>query len=93
MGKVVLYLGGKGIGNSRASRKSERAQAMATRLRGKQGKLGLTLFASASVGLPPLYVMAVVAGIARMPVPSFVGLCLLGRFIRFYALVLTPQLI
>ncbi len=92
-GKVVLYRGGWSIGNAVASGKSRRALAMARRLSGKQIRLGLTFFASASFGLPPLYVMAPVAGIARMPVPTFLALCFLGRFIRFYALVLAPGLL
>ncbi len=92
-GKVVLYCSGKGIGNLATSGKSQRAFAMARRLRGKQGRLRLAFFASASVGLPPLYIMAPVAGIARMPMPTFLSLCFLGRFIRFYALFLAPALL
>lgn len=91
-GKVVLYCGGEGIGKVAASGKSRRAIAMARRLEGKQGRLQLAFFSSASVGLPPLSIMALVAGIARMPLPTFVGLCFVGRFIRFYGLFLTTGL-
>ena len=92
-GKVVLYYSGKGIGRLATSGESPRAVAMARRLRGKQGRLRLTFFASASVGLPPLYIMASVAGLARMPMPTFLSLCFIGRFIRFYALFLVPGLL
>ena len=92
-GKVVLYRGGEGIGNAAVSGKSQRAHAMARRLEGKQGRLPLAFFASASIGLPPLYIMALVAGIARMPMPTFLGLCFVGRFIRFYGLFLTTGLL
>ena len=92
-GKVVLYYGGKGIGTLATSGRSPRAHAMARRLRGNQGRLRLTFFASASVGLPPLYIMASVAGLARMPLPTFLSLCFIGRFIRFYALFLVPGLL
>ncbi|MEE8147996.1 MAG: hypothetical protein V3T24_10360, partial [Longimicrobiales bacterium] len=80
------------IGKAAASGKLPRAIAMARRLEGKQGRLQLAFFASASIGLPPLYIMALVAGIARMPLPTFLGLCLVGRFIRFYGLFLTTGL-
>ena len=93
LGKIVLYRGGEGIGNAATSGTSRRALAMADRLREKQGRLRLAFLSSSLVGLPPLYVMAAVAGIARMPMPTFVGLCFLGRFIRFYVLALTPGLL
>ena len=93
MGKVLLYCGGKGIGNAATSGKSRRAFAVARQLRGKESRLRLAFFASASVGLPPLYILAPVAGIARMPMPTFLSLCFIGRFIRLYALFLTPGLL
>ena len=91
-GKVVLYRGGRGIGDSRATESSERAIRLARHLRSRQGLLHLVFFASASVGLPPLYLMAVVAGIARLPLRTFVVLCFAGRFIRFQSLALIPVL-
>ena len=91
-GKVVLYRGGEGFGKVAASNKSGRVYAMARRLEGKQRRLQLVFFSSASVGLPPLYIMTLVAGIARMPMPTFLVLCLVGRFIRFYGLFLTSGL-
>jgi membrane protein YqaA with SNARE-associated domain len=91
-GKIVLYQGGRGIGTSKAAASSPRALRLAERLQSRRGLLGLTFFASASVGLPPLYLMAVVAGIARLPVGAFVGLCFAGRFLRFQSLALIPLL-
>ena len=50
------------------------------------GTRGL-LFASASVGFPPLYVMAVLAGQLRVNIWLFVSTCLVGRYIRFLVLL------
>ena len=45
------------------------------------------LFASASLGFPPLYVMAVLAGQLRVNIWLFVSTCLVGRYIRFLVLL------
>jgi membrane protein YqaA with SNARE-associated domain len=45
------------------------------------------LFASASAGLPPLYVLAVLAGQLRVNIWLFVSTCLVGRYLRFLVLL------
>ena len=45
------------------------------------------LFASASAGFPPLYVMAVLAGQLRVNIWLFVSTCLVGRYLRFLVLL------
>lgn len=45
----------------------------------------LTVFVSAVIGLPPLFVVAVVAGASRQNVVSFAVMVFLGRLIRFAA--------
>ena len=47
----------------------------------------LLLFASASLGFPPLYVMAVLAGQLRVNLWLFVSTCLVGRYIRFLVIL------
>jgi membrane protein YqaA with SNARE-associated domain len=92
IGKVVLYRSGKGIGKARSAQKEGRTRALVERLSARPGALRTTLLTSAVVGLPPLYAMAVVSGVAGLPAKSFVGICLAGRFVRFYALALLPEL-
>jgi len=48
---------------------------------------GALLFASASVGFPPLYVMAVLAGQLKVNITLFVTTCLVGRYIRFLVIL------
>jgi membrane protein YqaA with SNARE-associated domain len=51
------------------------------------GQTAAILFASASLGFPPLYVIAVLAGQLKVNIWLFVTTCLTGRFLRFLALV------
>ena len=54
-------------------------------LAGRPWATGLLCFTSASVGLPPFAVVAVLLGRFRMPVVSFLVLGGLGRLVRFAA--------
>ena len=80
--KLLLYGGGVGIAGSKAFEKTARAKKLAESLGDRPIALGGAFFASATVGLPPLYVMAVAAGVARLPLLVFVVLCFVGRFLR-----------
>lgn len=51
------------------------------------GQIGLLLFASASLGFPPLYVMAVLAGQLKVRLWLFVATCLSGRYVRFLVML------
>jgi membrane protein YqaA with SNARE-associated domain len=47
---------------------------------------------SAVIGLPPFMATTVLAGLAKMPMSTFIGAGLLGRWIRFSALAASPAL-
>ena len=47
---------------------------------------------SAVTSVPPFHLAAIAAGIVRIPLPSFLGLCLAGRLVRFGALGALPSL-
>ena len=59
----------------------------AARVREHPGQTAALLFASASLGFPPLYVMAVLAGQLRVQIGLFVSTCLVGRYIRFLVIL------
>ena len=65
----------------------ESYQRWSRRINEHPGQTALILFASASIGFPPLYVIAVLAGQLKVNIWLFVSTCLVGRFIRFLALV------
>ena len=51
------------------------------------GQTGVLLFASASLGFPPLYVIAVLAGQLKVRLWLFVSTCLVGRYLRFLVML------
>ena len=57
------------------------------RIHDRPNQTALLLFASASLGFPPLYVMAVLAGQMRVRLWLFISTCLVGRFIRFVVIL------
>lgn len=91
-GKVVLYLAGQGSLNFSRARENPRVAPMLARLEARRNTSGLVLFASASTGLPPLFVMSVACGMLRMGLARFVTLGLVGRIIRFWLVVQLPHL-
>ena len=63
------------------------------RLEAKQGMENAIYCASAFLGIPPYYLVAVTSGMVHYPLPRFVALGLLGRFARFAILVSVPGLV
>jgi membrane protein YqaA with SNARE-associated domain len=57
------------------------------RIHDHPNQTALLLFASASLGFPPLYVIAVLAGQLRVNLWLFVSICLVGRYIRFLVIL------
>jgi membrane protein YqaA with SNARE-associated domain len=87
--KIGLYFTARGateLGRStRLGAKLERAQLLVERWRGKP----LTLLSiSAVTGLPPFYLVSLVAGVVRIRFATFLVIGLAGRVIRFVALAL-----
>lgn len=93
-GKVIwYYLGANALSWGWVRRKVETAKAQArletwrTRIRERPVLTGLLVFASASSGFPPFAIVAVLAGQLRMSLTLFVVLGLLGRWVRFAAVL------
>ena len=87
--KIGLYYTARGateLGRrTRLAAKLERAQLLVARWRGKPLTL---LFLSAVTGLPPFYLVSLLAGILGIRFGAFLLLGLLGRAIRFVAIAL-----
>jgi membrane protein YqaA with SNARE-associated domain len=98
-GKLLLFEAarrGKGLAQRK---RSGRAQARAARWAERMGRwlssrrTGLpTVFVSAAVGIPPLALVSLAAGTAGLRHWEFATACLVGRLIRFAALVLPATL-
>ena len=94
LGKVVWYeVARRGIETERARRLLERKKLRPAfdrwteKTTGRPVYAGLVLAASSVTGFPPLLALAVVAGGLRTPRPLFISVVLVGRVVRFYALV------
>jgi membrane protein YqaA with SNARE-associated domain len=88
--KSLLYLGGSGLvrlPNGWMGRHVAKALAGAQT---RQAASSALLFASASTGFPPFYVMSVASGALRIDFGRFFVLGLLGRTLRFAVLVAFP---
>lgn len=90
-GKVVWYEAARrGIDSGWMQRKLSGPKIQASyqrwvsRMEGRPWFGGAILFAAAFVGIPPLLVMAAVAGALKMPMWVFLPTILVGRTIRFW---------
>lgn len=104
VGKLVYYYAGRGALRlpARLRRRSERQSAgrWSRRLdrfqqtcRDRPVWTAGVLLVSASVGLPPYLAIALLAGVGRVPLPTFLVTGLVGRFARFAAIAASPGLI
>lgn len=68
-------------------RNAARLETWRTRTHDRPFFAGVMIFVSACLGLPPFAVVSVLAGQLRMSLPLFVTLGLLGRWLRFVAVL------
>lgn len=94
LGKVVWYvLGARGTESAWLQKKLDKGKRRATyecwaqRLRGQPLFAAAIMLASAFIGVPPLLVMAIVAGSVRMSWAIFLTTVFVGRVARFWLLL------
>lgn len=92
MGKVVVYFACTGAIKLPGRWLQARLDTMNARIQEKPHLGNALVFVSASVGLPPFFVVTMAAGAARMNLLSFVLVGFVGRLIRFAVIVAVPQL-
>jgi membrane protein YqaA with SNARE-associated domain len=92
-GKSVLYWTGRGTLHLRLRRITRAAESWHERLKKYRWGPYTLVFLSASVGIPPFYVMTVAAGALKIPFVPFVLLCSAGCILRFSLLVFVPRLV
>lgn len=73
---------GRKLSRPKAVERTERWQA---RLEGHPVRAAGVLFAASTVSLPPLFIMAAVAGYLRMHRGVFAGVVFVGRCLRFWS--------
>lgn len=90
-GKVAMFYAGRGVLRLRGERMRRGLTAMRARLESRPTVAKLVLFSSATIGVPPLYVMAVACGAVGMGIAPFVLIGTLGRLIHFSIVALLPE--
>lgn len=95
VGKLVWYEAARlGVDSAWAQKKLSSPKIKAgyqkwvTRMQGRPWYAIGVMFVAASVGIPPLLVMAFVGGLLKMPLWAFVPTVFVGRSIRFTMLFL-----
>lgn len=86
-GKLVLFEAARrGTGRRRTAPGSRWGTRVAELMRSRRGG-SLVVLAAATVGVPPLALVSVAAGVSGQRLPVFALLCLVGRAARFGAIV------
>lgn len=95
VGKIVWYEAARrGIDSNWAQKKLANPKIKAgyekwvARMRGRPWYSASIMFIAASVGIPPLLVMAAVGGLLKMPMWVFIPTVFVGRTVRFTTLFL-----
>jgi membrane protein YqaA with SNARE-associated domain len=91
VGKVAMFYGGRGVPRLKSERVKRAVAALHARLEKNPRTAKLLLFSSATVGLPPLYVMSVACGSAGMGLVPFFVIGTVGRLLHFAVVAMAPQ--
>jgi membrane protein YqaA with SNARE-associated domain len=91
--KLIFYLGGRGLLRLPSARRYETLDKLRERLERRRGSRNLLIFLSALLGFPPFYPVTILAGVVKVPLLDFLLTSLVGRFLRFGAIFLFPQLV
>ena len=92
VGKIALYYAGTGALKLPGKRLKAALQKMNTQMQERPNMGSALVFVSATVGLPPYYLVTLAAGAARMNLAMFLVVSFVGRLIRFAIVVAIPQL-
>ena len=91
-GKCVLYWAGRKGDRVLPERAGRAVLKWRGRLEARPSRAAVLVLLSSVTGLPPFYVMTIVAGALRMNFPLYLAAGTAGRLLRFGALVSLPQL-
>jgi len=89
--KIITYFAGKGVIHLSLKKYQNKIQATQARMERWKSRINLFLFFSAFSGFPPYYVVSIVAGMTRINFWGFLITGLLGRGLRFWLMMLFPQ--
>ncbi|MGB7296588.1 MAG: VTT domain-containing protein [Candidatus Aminicenantales bacterium] len=91
--KTLMYLAGAGVLKISVKKPGKKLRAVQMKMAAWQHRMGIFLFSSAFLGVPPFYVVSIASGICRVPIAVFVIWGLAGRLLRFAIVVFFPHLL
>lgn len=91
--KSVLYLAGAGIPKIAVRKPGAKLNAVRMRLANSRHGVGVFVFLSGFLGVPPFYLVSLASGGLGVPFPVFFFCGIAGRFLRFGTVVFFPHLI
>jgi membrane protein YqaA with SNARE-associated domain len=89
---VVIFYAGRGVFALPRGRWHDRIERARTKIASWQKRPNLVLAAAAVVGVPPLVLVALVAGGMRIGLVRFATIGLCGRWLRFTVVIVIPWL-
>jgi membrane protein YqaA with SNARE-associated domain len=92
VGKCVLYWTAQSLVASQSKHMSPRMAGLMKRFKKSSSRPMALVFLSSTVGIPPFYMVTIVAGALRINFNRFVGVGMCGRLVRFGLLVSIPEL-
>jgi membrane protein YqaA with SNARE-associated domain len=91
VGKCVLYWGGSSL-KFHKGRAAQLTESWKRRLSKSPSRALAVVFLSSTVGIPPFYLITLLAGALKIRFAPFIGIGLCGRVVRFGLLVLTSNI-
>jgi membrane protein YqaA with SNARE-associated domain len=91
--KTLMYLAGAGVVKISVKKPGKKLRAVQMKMAEWQHRMGIFMFSSAFLGVPPFYVVSIASGICRIPLSVFLIWGFMGRLLRFAIAVFAPHLI
>ena len=92
IGKCVLYWAGRGAIPIRTTGIGSKVAAWKQKFDQSPSRSVALVFVSSTLGIPPFYLITLLAGTFRMPFGRFIGAGMCGRLVRFAFVACIPQL-
>jgi len=91
--KSIIFYAGRGVLTVKMGKYESKVAAVQEKFARWENKADLLILLSAAVGFPPFYVVSFVAGALKNHFAKFLIAGLVGRSIRFAAVVYFPQFV
>lgn len=92
-GKLLVYWAGRGSARAPSPRVAQALERWRPRIAGNWRSAAGFVVLSSAVGIPPFFIMTLVAGALHMRLTTFLAAGTVGRLFRFGVLAVIPNLV